>query len=110
MLDSGWILVYVEDAQESLDMIIQSYALAEHKEVLTPVMVNLDGFVLTHTYEAIEVPEEEQVDKFLPSFELKGKMDLENPKNLFFSSSPADNIRFKVQQHQHRKSRKIIEN
>ncbi|AEY68135.1 transketolase C-terminal domain-containing protein [Clostridium sp. BNL1100] len=110
MLDSGWIQVYVEDAQESLDMIIQSYALAEHKDVLTPVMVNLDGFVLTHTYEAIEVPEEEQVDEFLPVFELEGKMDLENPRNLFFSSSPADNIRFKVQQHRAMEnSREIIE-
>ena len=42
-LDSGWIQVYVENAQESLDMIIQAYAIAENSEVLTPVMVNLDG-------------------------------------------------------------------
>ncbi len=99
LLDSGWIQVYVEDTQESLDMIIQAYALAENKDVLTPVMVNLDGFVLTHTFEAIEVPDQEQVDEFLPGFELEGKMDLNNPKNLFFSSSPAHNILFKAQQH-----------
>jgi pyruvate ferredoxin oxidoreductase alpha subunit len=110
LLDSGWIQIYVEDAQESMDMIIQAYALAENKDVLTPVMVNLDGFVLTHTFEAIEVPEEEQVATFLPEFELEGRMDLNNPKNLFFSSSPADNIRFKVQQHQAvENSRGIIE-
>ena len=63
-------------------------------------MINLDGFVLTHTFEAIELPTEEQVSKFLPEFNLEGKMDLNKPKNLFFSSSPSDNIKFKLQQHQ----------
>ena len=98
-LDSGWIQVYVEDAQESLDMIIQAYAIAEHEKVLTPVMVNLDGFILTHTYESVEIPAQEDVNKFLPDFDLKQKMDLDNPKNLFFTSAPQHNIGFKYQQH-----------
>lgn len=98
-LDSGWIQVYVEDAQESLDMIVQAYAIAEHEKVLTPVMVNLDGFILTHTYESVEIPDQEDVNKFLPDFDLKQKMDLENPKNLFFTSAPQHNIGFKYQQH-----------
>lgn len=98
-LDSGWIQVYVEDAQESLDMIIQAYAIAENEEVLTPVMVNLDGFILTHTYERVDIPTEEKIDKFLPEFNLKQKMDLKNPKNLFFTSPPQHNIGFKYQQH-----------
>ncbi len=100
LLDSGWIQVYVEDAQESLDMILQAYALAENPEVLTPVMVNLDGFILTHTYEKIEVPTKAEVDRFLPEFNLPGKFDLDNPKNLFFSSSPSHNMGFKRQQHE----------
>lgn len=109
LLDSGWIQIYVEDAQESLDMILQAYALAEHKEVLTPVMVNLDGFILTHTYECIDVPSKEQVSKFLPKFELEHKMDLNNPKNLFFSSSPGNNLAFKYQQNlAMEKSKEII--
>lgn len=99
MLDSGWLQVYVEDAQESLDMMIQAYAIAEHKEVLTPVMVNLDGFVLTHTYELVEVPRQEDVDEFLPPFDTENKLDFENPKNMCFSSSPSDNMEFKYQQH-----------
>lgn len=99
LLDSGWIQVYVEDAQESLDMVIQSYAIAENSNVLTPVMLNLDGFVLTHTYELVEIPSLEDVQKFLPPFETPYKMDLENPKNMGFSSSPADNMEFKYQQH-----------
>lgn len=98
-LDSGWIQVYVENAQESLDMIIQAYAIAEHEKVLTPVMVNLDGFILTHTYESVEVPAQEDVERFLPEFDLKQKMDLNNPKNLFFTSAPQHNIGFKYQQH-----------
>jgi len=110
LLDSGWIQVYVEDAQESLDMMLQAYAIAEHAEVLTPVMVNLDGFILTHTYECIEIPSEEQVEAFLPNFELANKMDLGAPKNLFFSSSPEHNIGFKYQQHQAMmQSKKIID-
>lgn len=100
LLDSGWIQVYVENAQESLDMILQAYALAEHPEVLTPVMVNLDGFILTHTYEKVEVPSEKQVKAFLPVFKLEGQMDLKAPKNLFFTSSPAHNMAFKYQQHE----------
>lgn len=100
LLDSGWIQVYVEDAQESLDMVIQSYAIAENLKVLTPVMLNLDGFILTHTYELVNIPEKEQVDKFLPPFETPYKMDLENQKNMGFSSTPADNMEFKYQQHQ----------
>ena len=98
-LDSGWIQVYVEDAQESLDMVIQSFALAENLKVLTPVMINLDGFALTHTYELVEIPSKEEVDDFLPPFSTPYKMDLENPKNLGFSSQPCDNMEFKYQQH-----------
>ncbi len=64
MLDSGWIQVYVEDAQEALDMTIQAYKIAEHQDVMTPFMVNLDGFVLTHTYEPIQLPDQKMVDAF----------------------------------------------
>ncbi len=99
LLDCGWIQLYVEDAQESLDMVLQSYAIAENGKVLTPVMLNLDGFALTHTYEAIEVPTGEQADTFLPPFQTPYKLDLDNPKNMAFSSSPADNMEFKYQQH-----------
>jgi pyruvate ferredoxin oxidoreductase alpha subunit len=97
-LDSGWIQVYVEDAQEALDMTIQAFKIAEHAKVLTPMMVNLDGFILTHTYEMVEIPEQEMVDKFLPKFETPNKMSFENPKNMAFSSQPDDNTEFKYQQ------------
>lgn len=98
-LDCGWLQVYVENAQESLDMAIQSFLIAEDKRVLTPIMVNLDGFVLTHTYEVVDIPNQDDVDKFLPKFKTDLKMDLDNPKNLAFSVGPADNMEFKYQQH-----------
>ena len=98
-LDSGWIQVYAENAQEALDLAIQSYYIAEHKDVSTPVMVNLDGFVLTHTYEPVEVPTTEQADEFLPPYQTENKLDLENPQNLAFSAGPDSNTVFKYKEH-----------
>jgi pyruvate ferredoxin oxidoreductase alpha subunit len=98
-LDCGWIQVYVENAQESLDMALQSFYIAEHETVSTPVMINLDGFVLTHTYEAVEIPTHEQADKFLPPFKTENRMDFDNPKNMAFSAGPDSNMEFKFQQH-----------
>lgn len=98
-LDCGWIQVYVEDAQESLDMVLQSYVIAENKKVLTPIMINLDGFILTHTYELVQIPTSEEADKFIPPFETPNKMDLENPVNMAFSAGPGDNMEFKYKQH-----------
>ena len=99
LLDSGWIQVYVEDAQEALDMTLMAYRIAEHEKVLTPVMVNLDGFILTHTYEPVSEPLQEDADRFLPPFVTPNKMDLDNPKSLGFTSPPGDNLEFKYQQH-----------
>lgn len=67
--DSGWLQVYVEDNQEALDMVIQGYRIAEDKRVLLPIMPCLDGFVLTHTVEPVEIPEQQDVDSFLPPYE-----------------------------------------
>jgi pyruvate ferredoxin oxidoreductase alpha subunit len=67
--DSGWLQLYVEDNQEALDMIIQSFRIAEDKRVLLPVMPCLDGFVLTHTVEPVEIPPQEEVDSFLSPYE-----------------------------------------
>jgi pyruvate ferredoxin oxidoreductase alpha subunit len=99
LLSSGWIQIYIEDAQEALDMTIQAFAIAEHRDVLTPVMLNLDGFVLTHTYEPVQIPAQEDVDAFLPPFRAVSKMDLEVPTNMGFTAGPAHYTEFKVQQH-----------
>jgi len=109
-LDCGWIQVYVEDAQESLDMALQGYYIAENPLVSTPVMVNLDGFVLTHTYETVEIPNQTDADRFLPPFHTENKMSLDNPKNLAFSVGPDNNMEFKYLQHKAMlDSKRIIE-
>ena len=99
LLDCGWIQAYAENAQESLDLALMSYYIAENKEVSTPFMANLDGFVLTHTYEVVEVPEKEQADLFLQPYVTENKMDLSNPRNLAFSVGPDHNIAFKYKEH-----------
>lgn len=98
-LDSGWIQVYAENAQEALDLALMSYRIAEDKRVSTPVMVNLDGFVLTHTYETVDIPEHEQADRFLPSYETDNRIDFEDPKNMAFSAGPDTNYIFKYKEH-----------
>ncbi|MDD5474689.1 MAG: pyruvate ferredoxin oxidoreductase [Candidatus Methanoperedens sp.] len=77
--DSGWLQVYVEDNQEALDMVIQSYRIAEDKRVLLPVMPCIDGFVLTHTVEPVEVPQQQDVDSFLPPYTPDIILDPERP-------------------------------
>lgn len=99
LLNSGWIQVYVEDAQEALDMMIQAYKIAESPQVMTPMMVNLDGFVLTHTYEVVEIPDQEKVDSFLPKINMtENKMDIDNPKSLCITAGNNFNMEFKIKQ------------
>jgi pyruvate ferredoxin oxidoreductase alpha subunit/phenylglyoxylate dehydrogenase alpha subunit len=66
--DSGWIQIYVEDNQEILDMMIQAFKIAEDKRVLLPVNICYDGFYLSHMTEKVEIPDQEQVDRFLPPY------------------------------------------
>ncbi|TDU83811.1 pyruvate ferredoxin oxidoreductase alpha subunit [Kribbella voronezhensis] len=75
--DSGWIQLYAETNQEALDLHIQAFRIAE--ELSLPVMVCMDGFVLTHAVERVDVPAQEQVDAFLPPYEPRQVLDPEDP-------------------------------
>jgi pyruvate ferredoxin oxidoreductase alpha subunit len=75
--DSGWIQLYAESNQEALDLHIQAFKLAE--ELSLPVMVCMDGFILTHAYEQVEIPTQEQVDEFLPPYEPRQVLDPAEP-------------------------------
>lgn len=99
LLDTGWIQAYAENAQEALDFALMSYYIAEHEKVQTPFMANLDGFVLTHTYEVVDVPTAEQAEEFLPPYKTENKMDLDTPRNLAFTGGPAVNYIFKYKEH-----------
>ena len=77
MRDSGWIQLYAESNQEAVDLHVQAYRLAESLSV--PVMVCMDGFVLTHAFEQVDLPTQEQVDDFLPAFVPQQMLDPEDP-------------------------------
>jgi len=77
--DTGWIQIYCSSNQEIFDSIIQAFKLAEHKDVQLPVMVCYDGFILSHTSMPVKVPEQKEIDDFLPKREPKWVLDPENP-------------------------------
>ena len=66
--DAGWLQIYVEDNQEILDTLILAYRLAEDKNVLLPINVCFDGFYLSHMSERVEIPDQSDVDAFLPKY------------------------------------------
>jgi pyruvate ferredoxin oxidoreductase alpha subunit len=65
--DLGWIAMFASNGQEAVDMVIQAFKIGEHADVMLPVIVNLDGFQLTHVVEAMMMPDQEEVDRFLPT-------------------------------------------
>ena len=67
--DTGWIMLFCENGQEVVDSIILAFKIAEDRRVLLPVMVNMDGFSLSHVIEAIDFPSQKDVDAFLPPFD-----------------------------------------
>jgi pyruvate/2-oxoacid:ferredoxin oxidoreductase alpha subunit len=77
--DTGWIQVYCESNQEVIDTIIQVYKVCEQPDIMLPAMVIEDAFILSHTFEPVDVPDMEMVDEFLPSFNPEFKLDTEKP-------------------------------
>lgn len=105
--DTGWLQFYCESSQEALDTIIQAYKISE--QLLIPSMVNVDGFILSHTLEPVDIPEIDMVDQFLPRFNPQYRLDVNNPHA--FSSGMAGvamdlyiNFRYKL----HRDMEKAI--
>jgi pyruvate ferredoxin oxidoreductase alpha subunit len=78
--DCGWIQLYAESNQEAIDLHVQAFRLAE--EVALPVMVCMDGFVLTHAHERVEIPEQAAVDGFLPPFSPRQVLDPDEPVSI----------------------------
>ena len=78
--DTGWIQMYCSDHQQIIDSVIKAYWIAE--KVSIPIMVCYDGYILSHTYMPFDVPEQEQVDAFLPPFRPDYALNTEEPANL----------------------------
>jgi len=80
MRDAGWIQIFAETNQEAVDLHIQAFRLAE--QLSMPVMVCVDGFILTHAYERIDIPTQQQVDAYLPPFEPQQVLDPQDPVSI----------------------------
>ncbi|MGA2474190.1 MAG: transketolase C-terminal domain-containing protein [Acidimicrobiales bacterium] len=78
--DAGWVQLFAETVQEAADLHIQAFRLAE--EVSVPVMVCMDGFILTHATERVDLPTQEQVDAFLPPYEPRQVLDPAEPYSI----------------------------
>lgn len=94
--DTGWLQFYVESNQEALDTVIQAFKISE--SIMLPSMIIMDAFFLSHTYEIVDIPDQKDVDAFLPPFEPKFRLDPEDP-HTFGSMSLQDHFmefRYKI--------------
>lgn len=97
MRDAGWIMLYGETNQETCDLHVLAYKVAE--QALIPVMVNMDGFVLTHTVEPVDVPEVKDIKKYLPPYKAKEKLDVNNPLTFGSFATPTHYMEIRQELH-----------
>ena len=95
--DCGWIQLHAQSNQEAVDLHIQAFRIAE--ELSTPVLVCMDGFILTHAYERVDMPTQEQVDEFLPPFAPRQTLDPRRPLTIGALVGPEAYFEVKVLQH-----------
>jgi pyruvate ferredoxin oxidoreductase alpha subunit len=78
--DSGWIQIYAESAQEAYDNVLQAFRIAEHTDVLLPCMCTLDGFILSHTMEGLELVDDAAAKEFVGDYKpQRSLLDVDNP-------------------------------
>lgn len=99
MRDCGWIQLYAEDNQEAIDMHIQAYKIAENMDVMLPVMVCIDGFILTHSYEPVELMPQDEADKFLPPFNPEYSLTPDKPVTMGAMVGPEAYMETRYQMH-----------
>jgi len=95
--DSGWVQLFAINGQEAFDLTLQAFKIAEDPRVLLPVAVNLDGFILSHVIEPIELLEQQEVDQFLTPFQPVLRLDPDKPVTLGAFGSPDVFIEVKKQ-------------
>ena len=84
--DAGWIQLHAEDNQEASDLHVQAFKIAER--TFLPVMVCMDGFILTHAFEPVDIPEQKEVDDFLPTFKPRHIVDPRWPRGIGLFADP----------------------
>ena len=95
--DCGWIQIYAEDAQEIHDFHYLAYKVAEDHDVLLPVFICFDGFILSHTYEPVDMPTQEEVDAFLPPYKPYNMLDAKNPISMGMYATPEYYMEFRYE-------------
>jgi len=107
--DSGWVQLYCENNQEIMDSTLQAFRVAE--ELLLPVMVCFDGYILSHTAEPIEIPEQAAVDKFLPVYKFPHPLDPEKPVTMGPLGVPEyyEEFRYMLQETARASKKKLVE-
>lgn len=86
--DTGWIQLFCQNNQEAFDMTLLGFRIGEDPDVLFPVMVNLDGFTLTHVIEPVVLPEQDDVDRFIPDRTYRLALDPQKPTTHGALASP----------------------
>jgi len=93
--DTGWMQIYCSDNQEVLDTILMAYKVGEKKHIMLPSMVLEDAFILSHTMEPVDIPDQDVVDAFLPKFESDSILDVDNPKGFGSLVMPEQYLEFR---------------
>jgi pyruvate ferredoxin oxidoreductase alpha subunit len=87
--DCSWIQIFAENAQQAFDQVICSFKIAEDRSVLFPVMVNIDGFHVSHVIESLEMLEQEKIDNFLPVYQYPYTLDPAKPVTMGAFATPS---------------------
>jgi pyruvate ferredoxin oxidoreductase alpha subunit len=108
MRDSGWLQFYAEDNQEATDLHFLAYKVAEDPRVQLPAFVCFDGFILSHTYEAVDMLSQEDVDKYLPKFDPAERLDAKDPISFGMYATPDYYMEFRYETDQAQKKAKDV--
>src|SRR5512137_1361594 len=106
--DAGWLQFYAEDNQEATDLHFLAYKVAEDPRIQLPAFVCFDGFILSHTYEPVDMLSQEQVDSFLPKFNPADKLDARDPISFGMYATPDYYLEFRFEMDQAQKRAKEV--
>jgi pyruvate ferredoxin oxidoreductase alpha subunit len=106
--DSGWLQFYAEDNQEATDLHFLAYRVAEEHSVLLPAFVCFDGFILSHTYEPIDMLSQDDIDRFLPKFTPYERLDAADPISFGMYATPDYYLEFRYEMDRALKESKTI--
>lgn len=108
MRDSGWLQFYAEDNQEATDLHYLAYKVAEDTRIQLPAFVCFDGFILSHTYEAVDTLTQEDVDTYLPAFNPAEKLDAKDPISFGMYATPEYYMEFRYEMDEAQKKAKEV--